>query len=104
VRNIKLASAGKCMAVAVACGGIADELVKAQRLFSFQTRCTVLHTCKPLLCSNCDTCTCHCQGFENGKNLGWKGGDFLNRQCWPSCCPTSPRQEPGSCCSESWQP
>jgi hypothetical protein len=33
VRKIKLASAGKCIAVAVACAGIAAESVKARRLF-----------------------------------------------------------------------
>jgi hypothetical protein len=37
VRKINPASAGKCMAVAVACAGIAAELVMAHRLFSFLT-------------------------------------------------------------------
>jgi hypothetical protein len=49
-------NAGKCFDVAVACAGIAAESVKARRLFSFLTRCKVLHTCRPLHCSNnCDT-------------------------------------------------
>ncbi len=77
------------MAVALACAGIAAESVKAQRLFSFPTRHKVLQTCRSLHCSNCDTCTRHCQGFENWINLGWKGVDFLNRHCFPlvACVP-----------------
>jgi hypothetical protein len=65
VGKIKPVSAGKCMVVAVACAGIATEPVKARRLFRFPTSCKVLHTCWPLHGSNCDTCTRHCQGFEN---------------------------------------
>jgi hypothetical protein len=69
VRKIKRASAGKCMAVAVVCPGIAAEAVKARRLSSLPTRCKVLHTCRPLRCSNCDNCTHHCWGFDNLKIL-----------------------------------
>ncbi len=65
VRKIKPVSAGKCMEVAVACAGFAAKLVKARQLFSFPTSCKVLHTCGLLHGSNCDTCTCHCRGFEN---------------------------------------
>ncbi len=103
VRKIKRASAGKCMAVAVVCPGIAAEAVKAQRFFSLPARCKVLHTCRPLHSSNCDNCTHHSWGFEDFKNLGWKGGDFSNRHHWPSCSPTSPQQEPGSYCRDLWQ-
>jgi hypothetical protein len=31
--------------------------------------------------------------LEIEKNLGWKGGDFLNGHSWPSCRPSSPQQE-----------
>jgi hypothetical protein len=51
VRKINPAFAGKFMAVAVACGGIDAELVKARWLFSFLIRRKVLHTCRPLHCT-----------------------------------------------------
>ncbi len=49
-RKINPAFAGKYMTVG--CAGIAAEPVKARQLFGFLTRCKVLHTCRPLHCSN----------------------------------------------------
>jgi hypothetical protein len=79
------------MAAAVACAGIDTEPERARRLFSFRTRCKGLHTYGPWHCSNCDTYTRHFQGFENCRNLGLKGGDFLNGHHHPS----SSEQEQG---------
>ncbi len=42
--------------------------------------------------------------LKTEKILVGKGGNFLNRQSWPSCRPASPQQDSGSCCSESWRP
>ncbi len=47
VRKIKSAFAGKCIAVAVACVGLAAELKGVRRLVSFLTKHRVKHTCEP---------------------------------------------------------
>ncbi len=46
-----------------------------------------LHTCGPLRCSNCDTYTCHCQGFGN---LGGKGATFWTGTAAPVVAPLTP--------------
>ncbi len=74
--------------VVVACAGIATKLVKVWQLFSFPTRYKVLHTCRPLHCSNCDTCIL--ARVLKLKNLGWKGGDFLNCTAAPLVTPLPP--------------
>ncbi len=70
MRKIKSAFAGKCMAVAMACTGVAAELLKTWRLFSFTIRSKGPHICLPLVNCNCGTCTCHSQGCENWKIMG----------------------------------
>jgi hypothetical protein len=49
VRKINSASAGKCMAVAMACAGVAAKQVKVWHLFSFPTRHKASHTCGPCI-------------------------------------------------------
>jgi hypothetical protein len=76
VRKINPAFARKCIAVAVACVGLATEPKVAQRQASFLTKHRAEHTCEPYGRNNCEIYTCHCQGFERNKSLGGKGGDF----------------------------
>jgi hypothetical protein len=74
IRKMSLALAGKCIAVAVACAGLAAEPKMVQRQTSFPTKHRVEHTCEPYWHSNCEICTRHCQGSEINGNLGGRGG------------------------------
>jgi hypothetical protein len=76
VRKKGPALAGKCIAVAVACAGLAAEPKMVRRQISFPTKHRVEHTCEPYWCSNCEICTRHCQGSETNENLGGRGGTF----------------------------
>ncbi len=90
VRKINPALAGKCIAMAVACVGLAAEPKMVQRQASFQTKHRAEHTCEPYGHNNCEVCICHCQGFERNKSLGWKGGDFWSGN-YRSVCRLSTR-------------
>jgi hypothetical protein len=76
VRKINPALAGKCIAVAVVCVGMAAEPKVVQQLISFPTKHRAKRTCEPCGRSSCEIYKCHCQGFETNKNLAGKGGDF----------------------------
>jgi hypothetical protein len=76
VRKISPALAGKCIAVAVACVGLAAEMKMVRRQSSFPTKHRVIHTCEPYGHNNYEIYTRHCQAFERNKNQGGKGGDF----------------------------
>jgi hypothetical protein len=54
VRKISPALAGKCIAVAVACVGMAAEPEVARRLISFPTKHRAKHTWKPCWRSSCE--------------------------------------------------
>jgi hypothetical protein len=73
VRKISPALAGKCIAVAVACAGLAAEPKVVRRQTSFPTKHRVEHTCEPCWRSNYEICTRHCQGSEKSGNLGGRG-------------------------------
>ncbi len=64
VRKINPALAGKGIAVAVACVGLAAKLKVARRQASFLTKHRVEPTCEPYGRNNCEICTRHCQGLE----------------------------------------
>ncbi len=53
VRKINPAFAGKCIAMAVACVGLAAEQKVAQRQASFMTKHRAEHTCEPYGLNNC---------------------------------------------------
>jgi hypothetical protein len=105
VRIISPALAGKCIAVAKACAGLAVEPKMVLRQISFPTKHRVGHTCEPYWRSNCEICTRHCQGSETNENLGGRGGGRLLEQALPPhlspllCC-----WEQGSYFAESWWP
>jgi hypothetical protein len=65
--------AGKCIAMAVVCAELAAEPKMVRRQTSFPTKHRVEHTCEPYWRSNCEICTCLCQGSEMNGNLigGW---------------------------------
>jgi hypothetical protein len=67
------ALAGKCIAVTVACAGLAAEPKMVRRQTSFPTKHRVEHTCEPYWHSNCES---HCQGSEMNGNLGGRGATF----------------------------
>ncbi len=77
VRKMSPALAGKCIAVTMACAGLAAELKMVRRQTSFMTKHRVKNTCEPYWRSNCEICTRHCQGSEINGNLGGRGGNFL---------------------------
>jgi hypothetical protein len=52
VRKMSPALAGKCIAMAVACAGLATEPKMVQRQTSFPTKHRVEHTCEPFCRSN----------------------------------------------------
>jgi hypothetical protein len=74
IRKMSPALAGKCIAVAVACAGLAAEPKMVRRQTSFPTKHRVEHTCDPCWGNNYEICTCHCQGSERNGNLGGRGG------------------------------
>jgi hypothetical protein len=78
VRKISPALAGKRIAVAVACVGLAPKpkVVRRQVTGSFPTKHRVKHTCEPCWRSNCEIYTRHCQGFEMSISQGGKGASF----------------------------
>ncbi len=76
VKKINPALAGKCMAMAVACVGLAAERKVVWRQASFPTKHRADHTCEPYGRSNCEIYTRHCQGFEKNRSQGGKGGSF----------------------------
>jgi hypothetical protein len=71
-RCLSFVLVGKCIAVAVACVGLAAELKVARRQASFSTKRRAEHTCEPYG-SNCEICALHCQGFVRNKNPGGRG-------------------------------
>ncbi len=93
VRNINLAFAGKFIAVAVACVGLAAEPKVARQQASFPTK---YRTCEPYGRNNCEICTRHCQGFERNKSLGGKGCDFWSERYYFLCRLSSCCYEQGS--------
>ncbi len=78
LRKINPAFAGKCIAAAVACVGLAAESKVIWRQASFLTKHRVERTCEPYWGSNCEIYTRHCQGFEPHKS-GWEGGRLLEQ-------------------------
>jgi hypothetical protein len=76
VRKINPALTGKCIAVAVACVGMAAQLKVVRRLVSFPTKHRAKHTCEPCGYSSCEIYRCHYQGFGRNKNQGRKGVTF----------------------------
>jgi hypothetical protein len=74
VRKISPALPGKCIAVAVACAGLAAEPKVVWRQTSFLTKHRVEHTYEPCWRSNYEICTRHFQGSEKSRNLGKRGG------------------------------
>ncbi len=76
VKKIKPASAGKCIAVAVACVWVAAEPKVVWRLISFPNKHRAECTCEPYGRSSCEIYRCHCQGFERNRNLGGRGATF----------------------------
>ncbi len=91
VIKISPALAKKCIAVAVACVGLAAEPKVVRQQASFLTKHWVEHTCEPYGGSNCEIYTRHCQGFERSKNHVGKGGDFWSRS-YCSVCRLSSRR------------
>jgi hypothetical protein len=71
--------------VAVACVGKAAEPKGVRRRITFPTKNRAKCTCWPYWRSNCEICTCHCQGSERSGNLGGKGGDFWDGRYHPFC-------------------
>jgi hypothetical protein len=85
VRKINPALAGKCIAVAVACVGMASEPKGVQRQFSFPTKHRLKHSCEPCGHNNCEIYKRHCQAFEKSKSQSGKGGDFWSGRCHSVC-------------------
>ncbi len=86
VRKMSPALAGKCIAVTVACAGLAAETKMVRRQTSFLTKHRVEHTCEPYWHSNCES---HCQGSEINGNLGGRG-QLLERPLPPRLSPLVP--------------
>jgi Ni/Co efflux regulator RcnB len=103
-RKISPALAGKFIAVAVACAGLAAKLKVVQQQTSFPTKHRVEHTCEPCWRSNYEICTHHCQGSGRNRNLAGKGRDFWSGRHCSVCRLSSCRWEQGSYFAESWQP
>ncbi len=76
VKKIRPTLAGKCIAVAVACAGVAAEPKVVRWLISFPTKHRAKRTCEPYGRSSCEIYRCYCQGFETNKNWGRKGATF----------------------------
>ncbi len=81
VRKMRPAFAGKCTAVAVAFAEFAAEPVRVLRHFSFPTKSRGKCSCVFCCHKSCETCTCHCPGFEKITNQSQKEDDFWNRRC-----------------------
>jgi hypothetical protein len=60
VKKIRPALTGKCIAVAVACVGVAAEPKVVWRLISFPNKHRAERTCEPYGRSNCEIYRCHC--------------------------------------------
>jgi hypothetical protein len=101
VRKISPALAGKCIAVAVACAGMAAEPEKVRQHFSFPKKYRVQYTCVLCWSNNCETCTRHWQGSEKRGKQGGKPDGFWNRRCRSFCRSSSRQWEPGSYFCES---
>ncbi len=101
MREINLALVGKCIAMAVACVGMAAEPKVVWRLVSFLTKHRAKHTCEPCGHSSCEIYRCHYQGFGRKINQCRKGGNFWSRRCHSFCRLTSHCGEQGSYCAES---
>jgi hypothetical protein len=99
VRKISPALAGKCIAVAVACAGMATEPEKVRLHFSFLRKYRVQYTCVLCWSNNCETCTRHWQCSEKRG----KQGDFWNGRCRSFCRSSSRQWEQGSYFCESWR-
>jgi hypothetical protein len=56
----KSGNAGKCIAVAVACVGVAAEPKVVLRLISFPNKHRAERTCEPYGRSSCEIYRCHC--------------------------------------------
>jgi hypothetical protein len=104
VRKMSPALAGKCIAVAMACAGLAAEPKMVRRQTSFPTKHRVQYTCEPYGLSNCEICTRHCQGSEMNGNLGGRRGNFWSGRYRPVCRLSSRCWEQGSYFAESWRP
>jgi hypothetical protein len=89
VRKINLAFGGKCIAVTVACVGLAAELKVVRQPTSFLTMHWAELTCEPYGRSNCEIYTRHCQGFGKIRSLGEKWGDFWSGRYSFVCCLSS---------------
>jgi hypothetical protein len=104
VRKISPALAGKCIAMAVECAGMAAEPEKVRRHFSFPRRYRVQYTCELYWSNNCETCTRRWQGSERSGKQGVKVGDFWNGRCCSFCRSSSCQWEQGSYFCKSWRP
>jgi hypothetical protein len=88
VRKISPALAGKCLAIAVACDGVAAGLGRVLQQLSFLTKHRAKHTCEPCWRSNCEIYT-----IGKNRNQGGRWGGFWNGCCHSFCCPTSCYEE-----------
>jgi hypothetical protein len=84
VKKINPALAGKCIAVAVACVGMAAELKVVRSEISFLTKHRAKRTCEPCGRSSCEIYRCHCQGFGTNKSQAGKGR-LLEQDCRSFC-------------------
>ncbi len=76
VSKISPALAGKRIAVAVACAGLAAKPKVVRRQTSFPTKHKVEHTCEPYWRSNCEICTRHCPVLKGMKIWAGEGATF----------------------------
>ncbi len=75
VMKMSPALAGRCIALAVACAGLAEN--------GSAHKHRVEHTCEPCWRDNYEICTRHCQGSERNGNLGGRGADFWSGRYRP---------------------
>ncbi len=66
----------KCIAVAMACAGMAAEPFLVRRHFSFPRKYRVQYTCVLYWSNSCEICTRHWQGSEKRGKQGRKVGDL----------------------------
>jgi hypothetical protein len=89
VRKISPALAGKFIAVAVACAGMAAEPGKVRQHLSFPRKYRVQYTCVLCWSNSCEICTRHWQGSGKCEKRGGKLGDFWNGSCHSFCWSSS---------------
>ncbi len=94
VRKISPALVGKCIAMAVACAGMAAEPERVRRHFSFPRKYRVQYTCVLYSNNNYETCTCHWKDSEKRVRQPTFGKGFAVP--FVACLPASGSRAPTS--------